>query len=241
MRYLVTATAATVMALVQAHLADPSGGFGVGERLADTVLGALLAWGFSYVLPAWERRGLGRLVERVQRSLRTLVKEALRWPEAGERDVALRLARREVYEAIGGIAASAQRTRAEPRSVQVPLYAMATLLTQCHVLLAQLAAVRTMLNRRADRLDREASEQALQAAAQQIDQLLAAIGQPGAAPPLPPAAAAPQTTGDLRLPPLGNQEPLLPWLQRRLGLAVQGARRVSAAAVAVKEAPQREG
>ena len=240
-RYLVTATAATVMALVQAHLADPSGGFGVGERLADTVLGALLAWGFSYVLPAWERRGLGRLVERVQRSLRMLVKEALRWPEAGERDVALRLARREVYEAIGGIAASAQRTRAEPRSVQVPLYAMATLLTQCHVLLAQLAAVRTMLNRRADRLDREASEQALQAAAQQIDQLLAAIGQPGAAPPLPPAAAAPQTTGDLRLPPLGNQEPLLPWLQRRLGLAVQGARRVSAAAVAVKEAPQREG
>lgn len=240
-RYLVTATAATVMALVQAHLADPAGGFGVGERLADTVLGALLAWGFSYVLPAWERRGVGRLVERVQRSLRTLVQEALRWPEPGARDVALRLARREVYEAIGGIAASAQRTRAEPQRVQVPLYAMATLLTQCHVLLAQLAAVRTMLTRRADRLDRDASDRALREAAAEIDAVLAAISDAQSSPPavLPPASTL-QNTGDLRLPPLGHNEPLLPWLQRRLGLAVTGARRVAAAAVAVAQGRRQE-
>lgn len=236
-RYLVTATAATVMALVQAHLADPAGGFGVGERLADTVLGALLAWGFSYVLPAWERRGLGRLVDRLQRGLRTLVKEALHWPVPGERDVALRLARREVYEAIGGIAASAQRTRAEPRSVQVPLYAMATLLTQSHVLLAQLAAVRTMLTRRGDRLDRAASEALLQQAQQEIDGLLAA---PDVAPPAEEAdAGAITATADLRLPPLGPNVPLLPWLERRLGLAKQRARQVAGAAAAVRAAARR--
>ncbi|MEF7613507.1 FUSC family protein [Aquincola sp. MAHUQ-54] len=237
-RYLVTATAATVMALVQAHLADPSGGFGVGERLADTVLGALLAWGFSYVLPAWERRGLGRLVDRVQASLRALVREALRWPEPGERDVALRLARREVYEAIGGIAASAQRTRAEPQSVQVPLYAMATLLTQCHVLLAQLAAVRTMLTRRADRLDRAASEEALRTAAADIDRLLDAA-DPQSAAPEPQSGDTVQGVGELRLPPLTVNEPLLPWLQRRLRLARQGAARVAAAAGAVRAAQRR--
>ena len=44
--------------------------------------------------------------------------------------VALRLARREFYEAIGSIAASAQRSRAEPERVQLPLPAMATLLTR---------------------------------------------------------------------------------------------------------------
>lgn len=238
-RYLVTATAATVMALVQAHLADPSGGFGVGERLADTVLGALLAWGFSYVLPAWERRGLGRLVDRVQRGLRTLVNEALRWPAPGERDVALRLARREVYEAIGGIAASAQRTRAEPRSVQVPLYAMATLLTQSHVLLAQLAAVRTMLTRRGDRLDRAASQAMLAAAQQRIDALLAGTEAPPPAAGDDDPAATVTATADLRLPPLGPSEPLEPWLARRLGLATQRARQVAAAAAAVRAAAGR--
>src|SRR5690606_36278759 len=42
-RYLITAVAATLMALLQAHLADPAAGFAIAERLADTVLGAALA------------------------------------------------------------------------------------------------------------------------------------------------------------------------------------------------------
>ncbi|HEX2009470.1 MAG TPA: FUSC family protein, partial [Roseateles sp.] len=40
-RYLVTAVAATVMALLQQHLVHPEAGFPVVERLADTLLGAL--------------------------------------------------------------------------------------------------------------------------------------------------------------------------------------------------------
>ena len=51
-RYLVTAAAASVMALMQAHLAAPEAeSFGVFERIADTVMGAALAWGFSYLWP----------------------------------------------------------------------------------------------------------------------------------------------------------------------------------------------
>src|SRR5690606_13936319 len=53
-RYLITAVAATVLSLVQAHLL--SGGtapaFNIIERLADTLIGTGIAWAFSYVLPS---------------------------------------------------------------------------------------------------------------------------------------------------------------------------------------------
>lgn len=227
-RYLVTATAATMMALLQAHMAHPAGGFAIGERLADTVLGAALAWAFCYVLPAWERRSLTRLVARVQEAARVLVAEALRWPEPGQSDLALRLARREFYEAIGSIAASAQRSHAEPTRVQLPVPAMATLLTRCHVLLAQLSAVRTLLERRRERLEEGSARQALVAAQAEAAGVLAGRVESG--------------VGGLADAGLGwpdPQAPLLPWLQRRLQLVVQGARGVRQAAAAVQAAGRR--
>ncbi|KQP14179.1 FUSC family membrane protein [Pseudorhodoferax sp. Leaf267] len=232
-RYLVTATAATVMALLQAHMAHPAGGFNIGERLADTLLGALLAWGFCYVLPAWERRGLVRLVDRVRTAARALVHETLHWPEPGQADVPLRLARREFYEAIGGIAASAQRSRAEPARVQIALPAMATLLTRCHVLLAQLAAVRTLLERRRDRLEPEAARALLLQAATAVDRLL----EPGSA--VASDAVASDTLGPAPMVWIEEPERLLPWLERRLGLVADSAAGVAAAASAVRAASVR--
>ncbi len=230
-RYLVTATAATIMALLQAHMADPSGGFSVGERLADTLLGAILAWAFCYVLPAWERRSLVRLIERVHGSARALVQEALRWPEPGQADIALRLARREFYEAIGSIAASAQRSAAEPARVRIAMPAMATLLTRCHVLMAQLSAVRTLLERRRDRLPPEAAQALLRDAAAAIDRLL----DPGTS-ASPPAA---QALGPGTLRWVDEPDELLPWLERRLGLVAESAAGVAAAAQAVRVASAR--
>lgn len=230
-RYLVTATAATVMALLQAHLADPSGGFGVGERLADTLLGALLAWGFSYVLPWWERRSLKSLQARVLRSLAALARESLRWPEGEASDLQLRLARREVFDAMGAIATSAQRTRAEPERVRLPLFALAALLVQCHVLLAQLAAVRTLLKRRRDEFDAEQVQAALQASAAQLARLLAAPSQ------VSDEELASLVGAELPLPgpPEDEAFSLLPWLQRRLAMITRAAARVTQAARALKE------
>src|SRR5690606_23122837 len=53
-RYLITAVAATVVSLVQAHLISAADGpmFNMLERIADTVIGVTIAWGFSYVLPS---------------------------------------------------------------------------------------------------------------------------------------------------------------------------------------------
>lgn len=229
-RYLFSAIAATLMALLQAHLAHPGGGYGVAERLGDTLLGAALAWGFSYMLPWWERRSIGDLVPRVLQGLNALAVEALRWPESDASDLKLRLARRSVYEAIGGIAAAAQRTEVEPRRVRVPLYALAGLLTRCHVLLAHLAAVRNLLIRRSADLDPLDARPALEATARELSRLLAADATASTDGPGPEHPGS----GVQELPaPTDSPQP---WLQRRLQITAQAAAGVAEAARALRAA-----
>ena len=59
--YRVTAFAACISALLQLHFVAPLAQPLLFERVFDTLIGAGLAWGFSYVLPNWERRSLPRL------------------------------------------------------------------------------------------------------------------------------------------------------------------------------------
>ena len=250
-RYIVTCAAASVMALMQAYLAQPVAGFGAIERIGDTVLGAALAWGFSYLWPWWERRGVPRLVDRVLKSLCTLSEEVLRLPEPGRSDTKLRLARREVYEGLGAIASAAQRTGAEPTTVQVPMYALAEMLTRCHVLMAQLLAVRLLLARRRTQLDPAQAAAALDAARAGVQQVLrpgkvaasegagldaeghAAARAEGAA----HGGAVPSEDVDhVAVPAALPDSAVLPWLQRRLALAQRAARRVGLAAQALRVA-----
>ena len=234
-RYLVTAAAASVMALMQAHMAAPDAhNFGVFERLADTIIGALLAWGFSYLWPWWERRGVAKLNERVLKSLRALTGEVMRLPDPARPDLQLRLARREVYEAVGAIAAAAQRTSAEPESVQVPMYALAEMLTRCHVLMAQLVAVRLLLARRGAQLQGEPARQVLADACVALHHALdnPSVSAPGVASGAVPSEDVDHTAVPAALP----DSAVLPWLRRRLQLATRAARRVGLAAQALNAA-----
>src|SRR5690606_36068869 len=65
-RYLITAVAATVVSLVQAHLISAADGpmLVVLDRSADTSVGLTLAWGFSSVLPSWHLNQIPSLVRR---------------------------------------------------------------------------------------------------------------------------------------------------------------------------------
>jgi len=217
-RYLVTAVAATVMALLQAHLAQPGSGFPVAERVADTVLGALLAWGFSYVLPSWERRNLPQTVARGLQALQDYARYSLQSLDAAGA-VAQRLARRQAYDALAALATTLQRSVAEPASVRPPVQELALLLDHGQRLMAHLSVLRLMLARSSAELDRPEAVAALQAASKALDAALVAS-------PSSPAVETPGTPGPglERLPDEPPTQALLPWLLWRLQVTVHDGR-----------------
>ncbi|HEY1230722.1 MAG TPA: FUSC family protein, partial [Ramlibacter sp.] len=218
-RYLVTAVAATVLSLVQAHLlnASVSTVFDVAERMADTGIGVLIAWIFSYVLPSWERTQIGALVARTVAAQAKHAKLALGLGQLqavdNEAELAWRLARREAYDSLSALVQAVQRSIAEPRAVQPRLKDLERLLAHGYQLLAQLTAVKTMLLQRRDRLALERLREPLQAGADDIAAALAGGPRRDAVP-----AQDDQSTM-LQLPD-PYVDDLSPWLLRRLRLAI---------------------
>jgi uncharacterized membrane protein YccC len=223
-RYWLTASAATVMALLQSHMVDPTGGFAVAERVADTVLGAALAWGFSYVLPSWERRSLPRAIGRVLKELRDYANHALAM-QSGDA-VEQRLARRRAYDALSALAITLQRSAAEPKAVQVPVREVAALLDHGQRLMAHLSMVRMMLTRRGSELEGPTAATALKEADAALSACLS-LREPAMA-----------TGGDMDpeelslLPMQAPAEDVTPWLMRRLQVLIHDARRIRDAAAA---------
>lgn len=211
-RYWLTACAATVMALLQSHMMQPGAGFAIPERVADTVLGAALAWAFSYVLPWWERRSLPNAITRALEALSEYASHALRIDPGDQ--VAQRLARRRAYDALALLAGALQRSSAEPRAVRLPLSDVAALIDHGQRLMAHLSMVRTTLGRRRTELGPEAA-----AALAQAQAALARCLTLSAAAP----AVAPDLEDLMQLPPAPPAEDILPWLLRRLALLVHDA------------------
>jgi len=236
--YVVTATAATVMALLQAHLVDPGSGFAVGERLADTFLGAVLAWGFSYVLPSWERRAMPVLVSRTLQALRDYANLAMTEEHTGPHGaVQQRLARRRAYDALSALAAAAQRSTVEPRQVRLPLRELFVLLDHGQRLMAHLSMIRLMLARNSPELDSAEAHESLRNARGAMNECLDPARREG-------EGSAHVANGAMPVPALPLNAPeqnRLPWLKRRLAVAVQDAQRVregAAQAVRVLHEPR---
>ena len=216
-RYLVTAVAATVLGLVQAHLlnAGNSPAFALIERIGDTLIGVAIAWAFSYVLPTWERTRIPSLVARTLAAQARHARLALGLGQlrAGDNEPELkwRLARREAYDSLSALVQATQQSLSEPRAVRPPLPALGRLLARSYQLLAQLTSVKTMLLLRRDRLDAAQIGAPLERAAAAIEATLTAATQGAAV----QAAAA---ISPVALPdPFEND--LNPWLLRRLDLA----------------------
>jgi uncharacterized membrane protein YccC len=222
-RYLVTAVAATVLGLLQAHLlnvgSNPS--FDVLERMADTLLGVAIAWAFSYVLPSWERHQLPALVRRSLAAQARHARVALGLGQLqavdNEPELHWRLARREAYDSLSALVQATQRSLCEPRAVRPALEPLGRLLAHSYQLLAHLTTVKTMLLQRRGRLTPAQIQVPLQQAAQAIETTL--VG-PQMAPPGTRFSASTQVLHD----PFEND--LSPWLLRRLDLAAGIAERL---------------
>ena len=218
-RYWLTATAASVMALLQSHLVNPEGGFAIAERVADTFLGALLAWCFSYVLPSWERRGVADTIARVLRDVHDYASQSLRTAETDP--VEDRLARRRAYDSLAALSTALRRSRAEPKGVRLPAAEIANLIDHGERLMAHLSMVRITVAR----LKNEESAllpvtPALESAATALDGLLDLKSDAVA-----PVAGAGGADLEL-LPERPAAQDVMPWLARRLSLMVVEAGRM---------------
>jgi uncharacterized membrane protein YccC len=221
-RYLITAVAATVLGLLQAHMLNTGAApiFALFERIADTLIGAALAWGFCYVLPSWERGQIPALVARTLTAQARHARLALGLGQLQAVDsspeLEWRLARREAYDSLSALVQATQRSLSEPRAVQPPLEPLEHLQAHSYQLLAQLSAVKSMLVLRRDRLTPGEIEGPLARTAQRIE---AAIGTaPTTGPTLPESTGSTTVGGPIPLPdPFDND--ISPWLLRRLDLA----------------------
>lgn len=221
-RYLITAVAATVLGLVQAHMLNTGTApiFALFERIADTLIGAALAWGFCYVLPSWERTQIPALVARVLTAQARHARLALGLGQLQAIDsspeLEWRLARREAFDSLSALVQATQRALSEPRAVQPPLEPLEHLQAHSYQMLAQLSAVKSMLVLRRDRLTPGEVEGPLARTAQRIE---AAIGTtPTTGPSQPESPGSTAVGGPIPLPdPFDND--ISPWLLRRLDLA----------------------
>jgi uncharacterized membrane protein YccC len=221
-RYLVTSVAATVLGLLQAHMLNVgmSPTFALFERVADTLIGAALAWAFCYVLPSWERSQIPALVARTLTAQARHARLALGLGQlrsvVTSPELEWRLARREAYDSLSALVQATQRSLSEPRAVQPPLEPLEHLQAHSYQLLAQLSAVKSMLVLRRDRLTPAEIEGPLARTAERIE---AAIGStPTTGPVMPESAPATTLAGPIPLPdPFDND--VSPWLLRRLDLA----------------------
>ena len=218
-RYLVTAVAATVLGLLQAHALNAAGspGFDVVERMADTLIGVAVAWAFSYVLPSWERNQIPALVRRSLAAQARHARIALGLGQLhavdNEPELQWRLARREAYDSLSALVQATQRSLSEPRAVRPPLEPLGRLLAHSYQLLAQLTTVKTILLQRRGRVMAEQVDAPLKQAVQAIDLTLA--GQQTAASRPPRLIDAPQALA-LENPFDGD---LSSWLLLRLDFA----------------------
>ncbi|MDR2155803.1 MAG: FUSC family protein [Burkholderiaceae bacterium] len=232
-RYLVTAIAAAVMGLLQAHMlgADGSPTFALFERVGDTLLGAAIAWGFAYVLPSWERGQLARLIRRTLKALGRHARLSLGLATLSEIDTqadsAWRLARREAYDALSELVLATQRSLAEPRAVRPPVPLLELLQGRSYQLLAQLSAVKSLLLLRPEQLRANLIAAPLQQSASRIEAALTPL--PSTAPDAPPVAAQAVSDTEEDKPDERDARPEMlpdpflqdvsPWLLRRLRLA----------------------
>ena len=139
LNYRISATGASVMALVSLHLVEPWVSAPILERLADTLVGAAIAHLFNYFWPRWEFLEAPGLARRLQAQLAAFTAAAL---ESQVSDHDYRLARKNVIEAMAALSNSAGRMSIEPMRARRGLDEMADLLIAAFSLVAQLSAAR---------------------------------------------------------------------------------------------------
>ncbi|MDE1979948.1 MAG: FUSC family protein, partial [Betaproteobacteria bacterium] len=157
LNYRFTALFASVNALLLVALLEPGTQFLVTQRLQDTLIGAALAWAFSFVLPRWEANDLRRQVDALQRAALGYAQAVLDPQQIS--DLNYRRERKRIQDALAAVGGLHARMLEEPRQHQRMRRELAAFITHSDLLSAHLATLRVLRAQRGDRV-LSAAEQA---------------------------------------------------------------------------------
>jgi uncharacterized membrane protein YccC len=217
-KYRYTAAAACVMAVLQVHFINRGASFAIDERLIDTLVGAALAFGASFVLPSWEHLSMKRLIADLLRAHARYVTVV---SAADTPDVQYRLARKNLFDSIALTSAAFRRMLLEPRAQQRAVAPINDFITTSYSCASNMTALRLFLENEANDAY---SEHVVLRLADTAQQLVRAVDAPHSA----PDQLASHVLEDRPAPQLMAQlaEPHAA-LTRRLDIIAEQARRLS--------------
>ncbi len=191
LNYRFTALFASVNALLLVSLLGSGGAFLVTQRLQDTLLGAALAWAFSFVLPRWEETDLRRQTMHLLRAATGYAQAVL--DPAHATDVNYRRQRKALHDALATLGGLHARMLEEPRRHRRGARDLGAFIGHSYILNAHLATLRVLRARRGEQQPPAPAQQLL---TQTLDRVLpcldaARLAECVAAPSAAPAEETP--------------------------------------------------
>ena len=172
--YRITAVGASISSLLLLHFVDPVVHPQFFERIVDTLIGAGLSWGFSFLLPSWERDDLPRTVRGLLSADAAFADAALcRGPVTQK----YRLARKQALDAVAQLSGAIRRLADEPNANRRVLASLGELLGANYLLASDLSSMPVLVKLRAKELDPIGADAAIAQARERVVHLL----QPDAA------------------------------------------------------------
>ncbi|WP_425444144.1 FUSC family protein [Thiomonas intermedia] len=150
LNYRFTALFASVNALLLVALLEPGSQFLITQRLQDTLIGAALAWGFSFVLPRWEANDLRRQVDALRRATLGYAQAVL--DPVHVSDLNYRRERKRIQDALAAVGGLHARMLEEPRQHQRMRRELAAFIAHSDLLSAHLATLRVLRAQHGDRV-----------------------------------------------------------------------------------------
>jgi len=169
--FRVTALSASITALLSLHFLAPGTSIVFVERIVDTLVGAALAWLFSFLLPSWEWRNVPKLIATMVKADRDYASHALRRIRD---DQIYRLARKRAHDAVANLSATVRRLADEPQISRHGLFALHELLAANYTLASDLASMRVLFRLRAKELEPASADALLETARTNVVLALAA-------------------------------------------------------------------
>ena len=213
LRYRYAAVAVSVMILLQMYLIAPGNDNLIMERLVDTVVGAVVATAFSFVLASWEYQSLPRLVREVLEVNRRYMQASFDLLQGkGQDDFAYRIERKRLMDSLAALSSALVRMLDEPSSKQRAAEDINLFIVQNYLLVAHVAALRSILRRHTKELPAAAVNAMLAESHDQVVEVLARA--------LDPSRAA---VREVTTAATAAQAPQVPWsgwplVQRRIQL-----------------------